>query len=295
MNARSKGILTGVALVGAAAAVPAALAYIFLHPPRRFHRNTPKTALGLDYERVRLTTDDGLVLSAWRVPHPQARAKNILCHGYSANRESMLPYLEFLHRAGFEALLFDFRRHGWSEGNMASFGHNETKDLRAALRYFTGPAETLPLALLGESMGAAIALQVAAEVSDVRAVVADSAFARLDSAVRGRLSLALGDALARLVTPPTQAIGERLLGVSTRRIAPVEAAPKLSGRPTLLIHGDADGLIPLENAFALQEACGEQTQLWVTPGIRHVKSVHDVDEYGERVVEFLEEALFGNS
>lgn len=300
MRRAVKGSLVLGAAVGvAAAALPVALAYFFLHPPRRFHRKTPKSALGLDYQRVRLTTSDQHVLSGWWVPHPEPRAVVVLCHGYYGNRETMLPYLEFLHRAGYSAFLFDFRRHGWSEGKHTSFGHIEVRDLDAALEWVfnSGVLDSgLPLVVLGESMGAAVTLQVAAREPRIQAIVADSSYARLDSAVKGRLTLAFGPRLANVVTPPTQWVGEKILGVSTHSIAPVEAVPALSGRPTLLIHGDADGLIAVENAYQLCPACGENTELWITEGVRHVRSIHEKsDEYAERVLTFLDHALFGNS
>jgi alpha-beta hydrolase superfamily lysophospholipase len=290
---RGQATLLGAAVGATLAAVPVALAYLFLHPPRRFHRKTPKSALGLDYERIRLTTTDNHTLSGWWVPHPQPRGVVTLCHGYYGNRETMLPYLEFLHRGGFAALLFDFRRHGWSEGRRTSFGHEETRDLDAALEWLHHSEKLghLPLVVLGESMGAAVALQVAAREPRIAAVVADSSYARLDSAVRGRLALAFGPALAAVVTPPTQWMGERMLGIPTRSIAPIEVAPALDGLPTLLIHGDADGLIAVENAFELYRACGADTELWITRGVRHVRSVHEEKEYADRVLAFLDRNL----
>lgn len=279
----------------AAAAVPAGIAWVFLHPPRRLHNRTPKSALGLSYERVRLCAADGVRLSAWFVAAPApARGVVVVCHGYYGNRATMLPYLRFLHDAGYHCLLFDFRGHGWSGGGRTTFGIAEGRDLRAALDWVFGQGRLagLPVAVLGESMGAAVSLLVAAEEPRVGAVVADSAFARFDSAVAGRLTLAFGDKLGAALTPPAQRAGERLLGRACADIAPVEAITRITDRPVLLLHGEADRLIYCENAHRLNEASGDNVTLWTVPDAGHVMSVYvGGEEYARRVVSFLDSAL----
>lgn len=285
--------LLGGAALGSALAFPAVLAWFFLHPPRRRHAKTPKTALGLTYERVRLRTSDRVALSAWLVPHPSPRGVVIVSHGYSGCRETMLPYLTFLHAAGFSVLLYDFRAHGWSGGAQATLGHTEQADLRAALTWVGAQPglSALPLFLLGESMGASVSLLVAADAPQVRAVVADCGFARLDGPIQRRLQLLFGEAMGRVLAPPTQAIGEKLIGLSAKRIAPEEAIGKIAPRPVLLIHGTRDALVTPDNAFRLQAAAGEGAYLWMVDGAGHTQCVHTAPNYAERVVKFLEEAL----
>src|SRR6266700_6729606 len=68
-----------------------------VHPPRRpflpFAEGDPITPaeLGLAYEDVRFTTDDGVTLSGWLVPAARdTRAAVVLMHGFSWHR---LPWL----------------------------------------------------------------------------------------------------------------------------------------------------------------------------------------------------------
>lgn len=290
------GVAVGAAAAGAA--LPAALAWGFLHPPRRLPRGTPKSRLGLSYERIGFRASDGVRLRGWWVPAPDgalARGAVVICHGYSNNRTTMLPYLAFLHRAGYHTLFFDFRAHGWSSGRMATFGIREIEDVRAAVTFAqerTGG--TLPLALLGESMGASVALLAAAEDDRVRAVIADSPYARFDRAVAARLRLLFGPRLAPAITPRIQTAGERLLGATSDTIAPVLAAPRIAPRPILLIQGLADQLVEPENARLIHEATEEfgNVTLWEVPDARHAKSVlHVPDEYAARVTAFLEATL----
>jgi fermentation-respiration switch protein FrsA (DUF1100 family) len=296
---RKAGSIVAVgAGIAAVAAFPAALVWVFLHPPRRLHHRTPRSFLGIPYERVRLRSRDGVPISAWYVPAPEndsPRGVVVLCHGYHGNRAMMLPYLAFLHKAGYAAVLFDWRAHGWSGGKMATFGFTEPEDLTAALDWVSGNPDLahLPIVLFGESMGASVSLLVAAsETERVKAVVADSPYARFDRAVEGRMTLAFGPAVAPLVTPQARRIGEAILGVRCDEIAPLEAMQKIYPRPVLLIHGQADRLIAPENSRLIADASPGKVTLWEVPGAAHVQSVYVMgDEYGRRVTEFLRDAL----
>lgn len=278
-------------MAGLGAALPLGLAWGFTHPPRRLHRLTP-LALGIPFHRVRLRTRDDLRLSAWYVPAPQdreARGVVVVCHGYYGNRSTMLPHMEFLHRAGYAVVLFDFRAHGWSGGRMVTLGSKEVLDLQAALDWTAAREElaALPLLALGESMGGAVALLAASEDDRVAAVVADSAFARLDNAVAGRLRLSLGR-LADWVVPPTQRAGERLLGVRCAEIAPEEAIARLAPRPVLLIHGTQDRLIRPENAHVLLASAPGNATLWEVEEAYHCGAIYVARaEYARRVLTFF--------
>ncbi len=280
--------------VGVVFLAPAGVAWFFTHPPRRLHRRTPQSALGLRFQRVRLTTADGVRLSAWYVPvEENTRGLVVVCHGYYGNRAEMLPHLRFLHAAGYATVLLDFRAHGWSGGKMATFGVSETGDVRAALDWAEKRPElaNLPVALLGESMGGSVALLVAADDARVRAVVADSAFARFDSAVAGRVRLMVGARLATRLTPPVRSAGERLLGVRVRDIAPEDAVARIAC-PVLLIHGTADRLIAPENAHRLLAAARGKATLWEVPGAGHVQALRIApSEYARRVLALLNLAL----
>ena len=73
-------------------------------------------ALGLPYESVRFTTDDGVTLDGWLVEAERdTRAAVILLHGFSWHR---LPWLAFFVpwlRRRYHVLQFDFRGHGASD------------------------------------------------------------------------------------------------------------------------------------------------------------------------------------
>jgi dipeptidyl aminopeptidase/acylaminoacyl peptidase len=201
----------------------------------------------------------------------------------------MLP---FLHRAGFAIVSFDFRGMGESGGRFCSFGQCEKEDVRTAVRYLRTRAGIAPgrVGAMGLSMGGAAAIMAAGEDPDIGAVVADSAFARLDQMIRQRFS-PLGRAGVPLATC-TQWCGEWMAGFSAGDVTPVAVIPRLSPRPLLLIHGDADTHTPPAQSEQLYAAAREPKQLWLVPRAPHVGCYHTArQEYERRVTQFFRDAL----
>lgn len=249
----------------------------------------------MPFEPFRVWAGDGVRIGGWYIPAPQTpRGLVIVCHGYYGNRATMLPYLSFLHRAGFATIVFDFRGHGWSGGAMTTFGIAETLDLAAVLDWTETHSDLahLPVGVLGESMGGAVALLVGAGDVRVHAIVTDSTFARFDYAVEGRLKLAFGPRLSRHITPSTQRAGERLLGRPSHHISPADAARKFAPRPLLAIHGANDRLIAPINARRLADAAGPTATVWEVPRSPHVSSILvEKTEYARRVTDFFARAF----
>jgi fermentation-respiration switch protein FrsA (DUF1100 family) len=52
-------------------------------------------------------------------------------------------------------------------------------------------------------------------------------------------------------------------------ITPIDWIDKISPRPLLLVHGDADELIPLEHAERLYRKAEEPKELEIMPGAKH--------------------------
>ena len=62
--------------------------------------------------------------------------------------------------------------------------------------------------------------------------------------------------------------------------------------PLLLIHGDADDLVPTEMATELYEAASGENELWIVPDAGHTKAFDNITgEYEEKLSQFLEKVL----
>ncbi len=117
---------------------------------------------------------------------PPARGTVFLLHGYGLNLAGMVPWALVLAEAGYRPVLVDLRGHGASTGKRFTLGLVEAEDLRQTLDALTarGLVEG-PVAALGESFGAALALRWAARDARVHAVVALAPYAELAPAVQG--------------------------------------------------------------------------------------------------------------
>jgi pimeloyl-ACP methyl ester carboxylesterase len=122
--------------------------------------------------------------------------------------------------------------------------------------------------------------------------VSDSAFARFDSAVEGRMVSAFGPVVGNVLHPQARKHGERFLGIPAHTIAPEEALPQIAPRPVLLIQGGRDRLVVPENAQRLLAVAPGNAELWEVPEAAHVASVYArSQEYAQKVVAFYQEAL----
>jgi fermentation-respiration switch protein FrsA (DUF1100 family) len=271
--------------------LPYGRAYGLVHPARTSPGGTPAEVGITHYEDLRLTTSDGLKLAAWYIP-PKNGAVVICIHGLGVNRGQFLGEAAFLHRKGFGVLLLDLRNHGKSEGTKTTFGLDETRDIAAAVAFIRqreGP-ET-PIAAFGHSLGAVTALLAAVQIPEIRAVIAVSAFASLESNINEGVRVLTG-LDPRYFAPQILFFGQLQAGVDISTVRPVEVIGKISPRPVLLIHGAKDDLLPARNSLELYAAAGEPKELVIYPGVGHGGFIFQEPKlYPKKVGAFLEKYL----
>lgn len=212
---------------------------------------------------VSFPSDDGLMIRGWWVlPGPQ-HATIILCHGHGASRTQLMPEAEFLVRYGFGVLMFDWRAHGESDGNLSTRGDRERMDLKAAVAFLARAEDAGTIGALGFSRGATVAIDVAARDKRIRAVVAEAPSPSLAEALANDLS---GPAL--LAKWPAQ-WALRRAGIDVDSLHAEQSVGALSPRPLLIIHGRNDPNAPIEWATRLYAAAKEPKELWLVEGAGH--------------------------
>ncbi len=244
--------------------------------------------LGLAYEDVRFTTDDGVTLSGWLIPAGrETRTAVVVLHGFGGHRlpelAAFVPWLQERHHV----LQFDFRGHGESDPGWVTLGSHERRDVAAAVR-FVESRGLGPIALFGISMGAATAI-VSAPDLPVAAVIADAAFAELHHPIANRM---------RHAGYPFPEVGSRAivagatLRTRSRLPDPIRAVGRIAPRALLLIAPQADELISWHQSDRLYEAAKEPKELVVVPGAGHAEAYAVGPEaYRSRVLAFLEQHL----
>ncbi len=156
-------------------------AYIYV-PDRNVHA-TPR-AINIDYDDVRIKTEDGEVIAGWYVPvfepgkltgDSLSGSTVLVCHGNAGNMSDRLDLIMIFHKLNMDVFIFDYRGYGDSTGKPSEAG--TCSDALAAWKYLTGAKGLDPESILvyGRSLGGAIAVWLAAEVK-ASALVLEATF-----------------------------------------------------------------------------------------------------------------------
>ena len=269
-------------------------AQLFIHnlADQRSQSNHTPADYGMKYENVELNTDDGYRLAAWYIP-AENRAAVILVHGYKDRRESVLTVAQILARHGYGLLLLDLRAHGKSQGEVISFGLNETRDINAAYEYLSNQPEVDPerVGAIGASMGGSIVLLNAAQNTNIKAIVSESAYASLEDEVPVAIE---GNGLPFFLAPLVQRFAEQNVGFKSEQVSAVNYIAKISPRPIFILQGGMDNVVPPESGQQLYDAAKEPRELWFEPDLWHAEFPAKLpEEYEKRVVAFFDQYLLG--
>ncbi len=293
-------------VVAALAAVPFALAYRFAllyrtragYPIPRPPQATPAD-LGLPFEEVGVASA-GLILPAWFIPAAGGRPGPgvAIVHGWESARDRLLPMAQFLHAAGFHCLTVDVRGHGANAAETlpitaAEFG----ADALAAFHALLERPEVTDGGLVGHSMGAIGTLLAAAAEPRVAAVVATSTPAdpwRLTLQTFRLARLPIPRVIAWPLAWLTTQVYLRPRGHRMRDISASQAL-RVIDRPILLVHGSADGVVPvahLGRLLRVARGAGRDPRTLVVDGGQH-SWLYEFPVYRRTVASFLAEALGG--
>lgn len=265
---------------------------------RRMKRTAFHTATeyGLDADEVTFVATDGVRLHGCWIPAKDSLRTVIILHGHGGSLDWDLHRAPFLHGAGFNVFLFDFRAHGRSEGRIGTFGYLERRDVLGAIGYiqersrkwFDAPQI---IGLMGFSYGAIASMLTAPLTDDVRAVVVDGGptAMRVALVAHGR-DLGLPHGLAVWFSWMTIFFTSIRFGENMFAYEPVRWVGKISPRPILFIHGELDKYVPdFDDLYA---AAGEPKDAWCLKGVAHTKAseVFPV-EFRRRVLDFFDQSL----
>ncbi|HEU5348534.1 MAG TPA: alpha/beta fold hydrolase [Ktedonobacterales bacterium] len=246
---------------------------------------------GADFEEVTFASRNGHMLHGWWLNRPETDRVIVGCAGYRGSKAQLVGIGTMLWRAGFNVLLFDYRGHGSDLGAPVTLGYREMDDFYAALDYAAMRMPGARIGAFGGSMGAAIAIMGSSQRPDVRAVVADSPFARHSDVISYRIRQQVhlpGEPFARI----SDYFLFRMAGYRGSDMEPVRWVDKLAPRPLLVIHGTNDTSIPVEQGLQVFEAAREPKELWIGEGAEHCGTYFlDRAAYCQRVAMFFDSAL----
>jgi pimeloyl-ACP methyl ester carboxylesterase len=232
-------------------------------------------------KKVTFHTADGVRLEGWFVPSQGDRVI-ILVHGvYSNAWDCQAPDIVRAYRdAGFNVFLFDSRGQGESGGTLG-LGWLERQDVHAVVNILLARGfKAGKIGIHGTSYGGATALLAAAEIPEIGAIVADSAFADVQDVMLGEIARKTGLSVGwtRPLAPGLRFVAWLRYDINFDEPSPERVIAAIAPRPVLLIHGERDSIVPVESVERLHRAAPMNTSVWVLPGGEHTQGVRLVPD-----------------
>ena len=205
--------------------------------------------VGLSAEDVTFETEDGETLHAWWFrTEKESLGHVLLFHGNAGNIGDRVIHARLLTDVGLDVFSFDYRGYGRSTGSPDEGGsYRDARAARAALLAREG-VDAQRIFYVGESLGGAVAVALAREAPP-RGLALLSTFTSVRD--MGRVHYPF---IPRAAVPDAYPSLERIRGLEC---------------PLLVMHGDRDHIVPVEQGKALFEAAPEPKTLRLFPGTGH--------------------------
>ncbi|MCZ6851167.1 MAG: alpha/beta hydrolase [Planctomycetota bacterium] len=298
-------ILLSVALVAAAVILSAIMAREAVRPPRHTAGYAvalglpvdPKE-LGLEFDEWTLEVPGAATLPVWEVrsgqesgvrgqrsaaESRQSSLTAVFIHDWGESRIDVLARIEPWRTLCDRFVLYDLRGHGEATGGGSRLGHREDLDLLALLDRLGD----CPIVLVGQSMGAIIAISAAASnnpvVERIAGVVAYGPSRDFHSSLRGRLHA--GGYPTRPLTDLAifwlRFAGTRPKGLPDEEIQRVRC-------PILIICGADDAIVSVSHGQRIAEAATHGTLLVIPNGGHLDAHIADPQHHDQALRVFVE-------
>lgn len=238
----------------------------------------------------------------YRVPAPAL----LICHGLNARGSSGLRlYARLAENAcknGFVSFVFDFRGVGKSTGRF-DYGFGEQEDLKCALNYLSSRPEVLPngIFIVGHSLGGAVSIYAVQNETRVKGLVLWSTpknhnynVKKFIKRSRGRLGLCLFFFFSYLdkVFDVSKLFKLEVYGVTLRpryvrgklmKLHESEAVTKLHNTPLLIVIGEADNIVEVDEAQEIYNSAKEPKTLLIIEGADHIYKGKEQELIGKTI------------
>ena len=248
----------------------------------------------LPCKEVSVTSFDGLTLRGRYFEYAPGAPIELLMHGYKGNSVRDLSGGIFRCFAlGRNALLVDHRSAGNSEGNVITFGVNESRDCQTWANFIVREIDPQSrIILTGISMGAATVLMTASMdlPENVKGIIADCPYDAPSNIIKKVLGTDMGMPV-KFVYPLIR-LGGMLYGkFNLDAASPVESV-KETKVPILLIHGNDDRFVPYDMSCNIHAANPDMIEFHTIKGAGHAMNYAAApEEYTEIVKAFVKRVI----
>ena len=214
----------------------------------------------------------------------------IISHGYTYTRYGSYKYVYLFQKMGFNCVIYDDRGHGENKKCRCMFGIRESKDLLAMIEdTYKRFGYDILLGLHGESMGSGLSLTALQYKPNVKFLVADCGYGRLQEVLCGKVKEVFH--LPGVFAYPASFFCRILYGYSFTKVNPEEYL-KENEIPICFIHGQEDTFIPCSQSVRMHEVNKGYSELHIFPGAEHAQSIDtDLCRYEKVLKEFVEKVL----
>jgi uncharacterized protein len=241
-------------------------AHLAFFPTRGVDR-TP-AADGVPFTRGTVTTSDGERLRTWHLVRDDARARVLYFHGNGGNLSLWSEVLVELWRQGYDVAAVDYRGYGESTGAASEQGLYRDVDAFVRFVHDELPPATAPVIYWGRSLGTTMAAY-AATVRLPDGVVLEAGFPSMRAVVRSSPVLWVLSWFSSYEFP------------TARWMSAARA-------PVLVLHGDADSVIPYalgEQLYA--QLAGTKRFVTISGGDHNDLTPRDPKTYWDAVARFV--------
>lgn len=248
---------------------------ILFHPRRISKTILPQQAVDIDIQ-----VEDHVIIGC-RLFSADKNAPTILF--FHGNGETVVDYDDIGHlyqQVGLNFLVTDYRGYGWSTGKPSFSNMLKDGDIlhRQLKRWLANNGYSDSLFLMGRSLGSGNAIDLAAKHNeDIRGLIIESGFAE---------TIPLAKTLG--INPDQLSLKEEDTFNNLGKI-------KKISKPTLIIHGQLDGLIPAVQAEKLMADSGARNkEFFIIPGADHNTLIAVAGDYYFQAIKKFIDKVEGN-
>lgn len=234
---------------------------------------TPQKYGLTQYQDVKFKNPEGQILDAWWIHHKDGKTHPALlyCHGNGANLSLLSEVSKLFYDFGFDALIFDYRAYGDSEGVKSDLSEKAVdEDAMAAFQWLKAKGiNEHSIIIWGHSLGSSVAAELATQTHPA-GLILEGAFPSVYAVSRYRY--------------PWLMIFPFMIHDKFETINYV----KERTCPLLEFHGENDTIIPFSLGQQVYQAAVDPKQWIAIPKMNHMDFPSLAMQYRKPIMDWVE-------
>lgn len=238
--------------------------------PQKIDINKTPEQMGLSGSAITVTGNDGIKLKGYHITSQRDTliGTMVLIHGIGGCKEHFLSLSEELSKLGIACFIFDGRAHGKSGGEFCTYGFKEKHDISNIIDEIKSIYPNKKLAIWGNSLGGAIAIQTMELDKRIDFGIIESTFTELDDIAYDYKKRILGIGNKSISDYVLDRAG-KIADFEPKQVKPIESIKNID-QAILIAHGDADKNINVNYGLSLHEhAKSKNKELVIVEGGGH--------------------------